>query len=381
MKVAIDATAVTQRPSGARTRMLNLYTRLNRDQGLDITTFIAAQSGLADAFQEAGHNVIELSSRAPVALRGSDCWNPVARRVHRLGGFDLFVAETLPMPAARGMSLCVTLHDLRFRNPNFSALFRRLYARLMLASNLKRADAIITVSTAMKKEIQAAWPRLPSEKVHVVHNGIPPIASLDPEEARKIRQRLNVKAPYMLCISHLEPRKNLDNLVHAFVKMKKEFLPDSDYQLVLGGAPQPGFSKAMLPFPGGKAGFDHEQWIWLLEPLGEEERAALLAGASLVVQPSLYEGFGLGVLEAMHLEIPVACSSIPAHEEVAGGGAFYFSPQSIEEMASVMAEAVENEAERSAKRREGLKSSARFSWDRSAERILDIWIDLHSGLQ
>ena len=114
-------------------------------------------------------------------------------------------------------------------------------------------------------------------------------------------------------------------------------------------------------------------------PVSEAQRAALLHRALLVVQPSRYEGFGMGVLEALALGIPVACSGIAAHREVAGECALYFPPDRPEIMAEMMEKGVRDESLRASLSAGGPGRAEAFSWDASARKLEGIWREAHSS--
>ncbi|MBU0753589.1 MAG: glycosyltransferase, partial [Planctomycetes bacterium] len=105
----------------------------------------------------------------------------------------------------------------------------------------------------------------------------------------------------------------------------------------------------------------------------EETRAALLCKAFAAVQPSLYEGFNLGLLEAMAAGLPLVCSRIPAHEEVGGDGVSYFAPDSADELAQALEEAVFDENRRRELSKKGQMRAERFSWQTSAAQLREIW--------
>ncbi|MFH1998284.1 MAG: glycosyltransferase family 1 protein [Planctomycetota bacterium] len=373
MRVAVDATAFSAQPSGARTRLINLYSRVACIPGMRLSFFLTPGIELDPVLRDAGVESLTMPWKFPAGFRSFSRSNPVAQRADRSGQFDLYAAETVPLPSMKATPMAATLHDLRFLHPRFTRLHRWFFARFLLGRNLLRARAIVTVSHTVKNEILSAFPRLGEERVHVIPNGIPPVLHLGPEETREIRKRLKVRPPYLLCISHLEPRKNIRNLINAFAAFKKTRPSEEAVSLVLGGAAQQGIKESQVMEWGSQSGLALNKDLHLPGPLSEQERSALLLGACLVVQPSFYEGFGLGVLEAMHLGIPVACSSIPAHREVAGEGAFYFPPRNGMEMARVFTDALSDDPRKAESIKKASEQAKTFSWDRSAKKLAEIW--------
>lgn len=340
MKAALDATHVTDQPSGARTRLVSLYTRVASLDGIDLKIFVHPASGLADPFRKAGAEVVEIDYRIPIWRRAFRSLNPLAGSVD----CGLFVQETLPVPSMKRTPLVVTIHDLRFL---------KRYLRPLVAANLSRAHTVVTVSEATKAELQAVCPQ---SRIEVVYNGVPPL----PEAGLKKGD------PCLLYLGHLEPRKNIENLVKAYTLCRKKVrgLP-----LVLAGKPQHGYSESTVRRWAEEEGIDYRG------PVSEAERGVLLGSARLVVQPSRYEGFGMGVLEGLALGLPVVCSDIAAHREVAGDCALYFPPDQPEIMAEMMVRAVLDESAPAG----GSVRAASFSWEASARKIADIWLEAHSS--
>jgi len=132
---------------------------------------------------------------------------------------------------------------------------------------------------------------------------------------------------------------------------------------------QPGFLRALAE----RAGLQDRRDLVVTGPVQERQRAALLLRALLAVQPSGYEGFGLGVLEALAQRIPTVCSDIPPHREIAGRGALYFDPPDDEQLARRLAQGAFDSSLRRQLQRQGLERARRFSWDRSASALVEIW--------
>ncbi len=147
--------------------------------------------------------------------------------------------------------------------------------------------------------------------------------------------------------------------------------------LVLAGAPNPGYDQILQRRYAGLEGRPDAPGLHLLGPVSEEARTALLKSALLVVQPAKYEGFGMGVLEAMTVGIPLACSKIPAHEEVAGiGAALFFSRDSVADAAKALTQGALDYRLRGELVMQGKARAAEFSWDAAAEHLKVIWNNL-----
>ena len=273
-----------------------------------------------------------------------------------------------PSPAAvpptdPGQRLVVTIHDLAFLvQPQLFPRGWRLMYRAAMARAVRSADAIVTVSQHTAEDLSRRT-RVDRRKVHV----IPLAASLPPSDADadSVLSRLKVPQPYVLFVGTLEPRKNLVRLVRAYRRMAARGAP---HALVLAGPmgwhPQPLLRAISDEGPGD---------VVLTGAVGQGDLDALYRGAAAFVYPSLYEGFGLPVLEAMSRGIPCVVSSSSSLPEVAGEAALPVDPRSVVGLAEAI-DRVTSERELAGRLREaGLARAARFSWDDTARRTLEVY--------
>lgn len=266
-------------------------------------------------------------------------------------------------PTARGQKLVVTVHDLAFeRFPNlFPRTWRVLY-RLGLRAAVRRADAILTPSRNTAEDL-LGHTRVDPQKLHVT-----PLAAALPAgtlDVGEVLTRLKIPAPYVLFAGTLEPRKNLVRLIRAYRRVAATGLP---HALVLAGSMgwhhDPLMREIALPGPGE---------VVLTGLLAEDDLDAVYRGADVFVYPSLYEGFGLPVVEAMVRGVPTVASDTSAVPEVAGDAAIGVNPRSVREIArgieSVLADV--ELAERLAAR--GRARAERFGWDETARLTLEVY--------
>lgn len=266
-------------------------------------------------------------------------------------------------PKAPGQRLVVTVHDLAFLH--YPRLFPRAWRsqyRLGLRAAVRRADAVLTPSRATAEDLVARTAVDPA-RVHVT-----PLAATLPEsdlEVDRVLHRLRIPAPYILSVGTLEPRKNLLRLVRAYRRIAATELP---HALVLAGPmgwhPEPLLRELALAGPGE---------IVLTGPLPAADLDALYRGASAFAYPSLVEGFGLPVLEAMARSIPTVASNTSSLPEVAGDAALLVDPRSVAELAAALERVLTDTdlAERLAAA--GRARAERFSWEETARRTLDVY--------
>jgi alpha-1,3-rhamnosyl/mannosyltransferase len=367
VRVALDATAVEARPSGARSRILSLYPLIARMSDMDLLVTVQSGSGLEEPFRESGAAVEVLRGPPPAWARmGRGLHGPAA--MARSRACRLFAAETLPLPRTGAMPVVATVHDLRFFEPGLASWMRRLFAETLLRKNLERAARIVTVSAVMKEALLRRCPRLDPERIHVVPNGPPPLASLEKKAQENILAGLEVTDPLMLTLGHIEPRKNLEVLLEAFLRYRSSKEGQKRVSLILAGYRGTRYARRLVQTWSNRPG------IRFLGQVTEEVRAALLGAARLAVQPSRYEGFGMGVLEAMAAGVPVACSKIPAHQEVLGETeGLLFPPDDAKALARTLARGLDDEGLRARLKEVGRDRAAAFSWAASAERLANIW--------
>jgi glycosyltransferase involved in cell wall biosynthesis len=234
----------------------------------------------------------------------------------------------------------LTVHDLALvRYPEAFPRWHRLYGQTALGWTLRAADAIVAVSEFTRAEI-VALAGVPAERIRVVQNGVDEIFASDGPAA---------EGDYVLAVATLEPRKNLGRAVEA-ARL-------AGIELRVVGA-------------RGWGGVDVPGWVG---EVTDAELAALYRGARCVVYPSLYEGFGLPVLESMACGTPVVTSRGTAMAEVAGGAAVLADPLDAGAIAAGIAEA---QARRDELVPLGFERARELTWARAADEIVALWKEL-----
>jgi glycosyltransferase involved in cell wall biosynthesis len=283
-----------------------------------------------------------------------------------LSGLEILHA---PLPAAipppgPDQRLVVTVHDLAFRpHPRlFPPRWLALY-RLGTRRAARRADAVIVPSESTARDL-VRYERADRSRIHVIPlAGTLGTTEADPEE---VLQRLRIPQPYLLFVGTLEPRKNLLRLVRAYRRMVTTAgLP---HALVLAGPlgwqAHPLLRELRMPGPGEVA---------LTGRLGPADLDALYRGADAFVYPSLYEGFGLPVLEAMVRGVPAVISSTSSLPEVAGDAAVQVDPRSVPAMAEALERLLRDPAEAARLGKAGAGRAEEFSWERTAEATVQAY--------
>ncbi|MEO8433068.1 MAG: glycosyltransferase family 1 protein [Acidobacteriota bacterium] len=283
---------------------------------------------------------------------------------------DLFHATHYVLPPLPTTRSVVTIHDIihvlypRFL-PNRAA---HLYARLMIRRALRRADRIITVSYNSRRDLTDYF-GIPGSRTEVIYNGVSAAFRPDIPEAerRRVAQKHGLTAPYLLFLGGEKPHKNVQNVVRAFAEARRHHpLP---HTLVLAGPMprNPGRIDALI------SALDLSDAIRRPGIVDEEDLPGLFAGAAAFLYPTLYEGFGLPVIEAMACGVPVLTSSTSALQEIAGGYAYLVDPMDVEAIAGGIVALSTDEKVRADYAELGKKRALDFSWDKAAERTLEVY--------
>jgi glycosyltransferase involved in cell wall biosynthesis len=272
-------------------------------------------------------------------------------------------------PAPGGAKLVVTVHDLAFEKfPDaFDAKWRWLY-RAGLAAAIARADALIVPSESTAADLRGRG--ADAEKIHVV-----PLAgsegSQDADPAEVVA-RLRVPVPFILNVGTIEPRKNLVRLVRAYRRViERTGLP---HALVLCGPNGWGEDDLLHELAAGGAGR-----IVRTGRLDPPDVDALYRSADAMAYPSLYEGFGLPVVEALSRGVPTLTSSASSMPEVAGDAALLVDPVDEKALATALERLLTDEVLAAKLREAGPVQAARFSWSRTARATLDVYESVMGG--
>ena len=276
-------------------------------------------------------------------------------------GARLFHAtEHLLMPL-HGVPTVLTVHDLIFwRFPQYHKRLNYWYLNLAMPLYARRADAIIAVSECSRRDLVAAY-GVPPEKVTVVYEAADPrFTPPSADEIARVRSQYGLPERFLLTVGTIEPRKNLSRLLSAFEIIARQGLVNA--WVVVG---RPGWLYDEF-FARLEASLLREKVI-LPGFVPDEDLPAVNAAATVAALPSLYEGVGLPVLEAMASGAPVVCSSTSSLPEFGGDAARYFDPTAVESMATVLAEVLSDDDLCQEMSRQGLQQATRFSWKRAAK--------------
>jgi glycosyltransferase involved in cell wall biosynthesis len=321
VKVGIDTSPLVQTRAGTARHVIGLLGELSGRPGLELVGLEAGGTGRL------------------ATVRRDALWYPF-RLGHASAHLDVLHCTTFRAPVAPRAPLVITVHDTAvLRHPEAFPRWHRVTGALALRGGVRAADAVVAVSAFTRDELVELLD-VPVERIRIVPNGIDAVFSPNGPAA---------EGDYVLAVGTLEPRKNLAAAIEA---------------ARLAGVE--------LRVAGAAGWGDIVAHGWVGEPT-DAGLAELMRGARCLVYPSLYEGFGLPVLEAMACGTPVVTSRGGATEEVAGGAAVLVDPESP---ASIVA-GIDEAARRRVELREiGLHRAAMFTWRRAADIVEALWREL-----
>jgi len=289
---------------------------------------------------------------------------------------DVFFTPAHVIPVGIRCPSVATVHDLGYEHfPEAHPCRQLAYLRWSTRHNARVARRVIADSQATADDLSAFYATDPA-KIAVVYPGADPDLRRvdDPAVIAATAAKYGIRLPYLLYLGTLQPRKNLVPLVEAFTASN---LHNQDYSLVLAG--RAGWLAEPLLAAVGRQPSAVGGRIQLPGYVDEVDKAALLSGATALVFPSLYEGFGFPVLEGMACGAPVVCANSSSLPEVAGDAALLVDPLDAAALAAALRRVVSDAALRDTLIAKGYANLARFRWEAAAAQMLAVLEAAGSG--
>jgi glycosyltransferase involved in cell wall biosynthesis len=376
MKVGIDIRNIGKKRTGDEAVFFNLVKNLAE---IDNTNEYFLFSDIADAtiLRNMVVEPLGIENKNNFKVICLECpnkfiWNAwTLPKYLRKNPVDIYHTQyILPFFISHKTKLITTIHDISFnffpQHINWKDLF---FLKMLIPRSLRKAAKIIAVSEFTKNEI-AKYYKVNPEKIEVVYNSIGDNflkKEYTAEELENVRKKYNLPEKFMLYIGTLQPRKNLTQLIEVHARIKDK-LPD--LKLVIAGKRDHNYDEKI---DGVISKHDLSRDTMFAGFVDESDKSILFYLSHFFVMPSLYEGFGIPVLEAMSQAVPVAASNIPSLKEVAGEAAAYFDPRDLANMEKILYNISIDENLRSKLINLGFARLKFFSWKKSAEKILTIY--------
>jgi glycosyltransferase involved in cell wall biosynthesis len=365
MRFAVDAHVIGRHLTGNEVYVRNLlagFAELDRE-----SDFIAYLSMPHTGPLVPDRFTTRLVSTNPFVRLG----HQLSRRVREDRPDLLHVQYTAPL--ACPVPVVVSVHDVSFlEHPEFFIWSRAFQLRRTVSRTIRSAARIITPSEFSRRTIVRAY-GLTGENIVVVPAAVSPLFRTIAREnaAAAVTTRFGIPGPYVLSVGDLQPRKNQIGLIQAFEDLIRS-QPRLPHRLVLVG--QDTWFGGRVRAAAERS--DVADRIHFTGFVNDEDLVQLYGGCDLFVFPSFYEGFGFPVLEAMACGRAVACSRCSAIPEVADAAAIFFDPHSVSDIARAMRDVLLDNELRSRMERLGQQNAARFSWERTARRTLEVYYDV-----
>lgn len=381
MKIGIDIRLIRKKQTGSEAVFFNLVKNLaemDSQNEYKLFTDITDEKileGIKSDLGIAGKNNFEIIS---LKTWNKFTWNFwTLPRYLRQNPVDIYLTQYItPFFVPRKIKIATIIHDISFnfypQLIKFSDLF---FLKILIPMSLKRADKIIAVSEFTKNEIIKFY-KIAPEKIAVVHNAVGDnflmqianyeSAQANVSELEEVRKKYNLPEKFILYLGTMQPRKNLPVLIEAFAKVREK---NKSVTLVLAGGKGHNYDQKIdetikenslennVIFPGF---------------IDEKDKPAVYKLAEIFCFPSLYEGFGIPVLEAMASGVSAIVSDIAPHKEIAKDSVLYFNPKSSDDLAEKLIQLLENEDLKNNLIRNGKERAQDFSWKKSTEKMLEV---------
>lgn len=362
--IGIDARKVQD--FGIGTYIRNLVTGLAAiDQENDYVLLTGAQG--KEVLADLPENFRVVVERSPVySMRELAV---LSWRLFRLD-LDLYHATHYVLPLVTPSRVVVTIHDIiHLLYPQF--LPNRLaftYAQRMMRRSLSRADRVIAVSENTRSDLMEYF-GVDGSTIEVIHNGVDEVfrRKLPEEELERWFRQLGIRPPYLLFVGNPKPHKNLDRVIQAYAQA----VGANDLKAPLVCVGDRTAAQFKLRQRAEQLGVGDR--VRLLGHVAQEALPALYQGAALFLYPTLYEGFGLPVVEAMASGAPVLTSNTSALKEIAGGAAHLVDPLDTERMARALSRLMADDDYRARLAEKGRARAATFRWALAAEKTLEVY--------
>jgi glycosyltransferase involved in cell wall biosynthesis len=276
---------------------------------------------------------------------------------------DHCVPQTSKVPLITSIMDVIPLSHPQFVKSSLQKFKARAFKHLA-----KRSTHLITISEFSAQEISREL-QVDRDRISVTPLGVHPsfFVRHDPEYALRVKEKYRLNRSYFISIGTLQPRKNIPRLIQAYKLLPKEI--KHEYQLLIVGRPREDMSELV-------AQIEHEQNegnVRWLNYLPDEELKSLLQSASAMVFPSLYEGFGLPIIEAFASAVPVITSSATSMPEVAQEAALLVDPYSVNSISTAMKELIDNPTQTQRRTEIGLQRAELFTWENTAKKTVEVY--------
>ncbi len=371
MNIGIDARGLDGNKSGIPIYIEEIVKRLNGLPNKDNKYFLYSSREIKLSFKPNDNIIIKDDKK-----RFGSFWVYLKLpKILKEDKIDVFWGTQHCLPKrnryTKGIKFVLTIHDLAIKKlKTVGSLKNTIIQKLFVKKSLKAADNIIAISNATKEDIIKLY-KIKEEKIRVVYNGTSLVDeyTLTKEQEAKIQEKFNIKeTSYIFFVSTIEPRKNIETLIRAYEYIRRK--ENIKLKLILAGGLGWKYGNILDIIQNSE---DREDII-MPGYITNEEKKYLYKHSLCFVYPSLYEGFGLPILEAMANKTLVVTSNVSSLPEVGGEAALYYdSVLNYGELGNKILEAIHlNDEEKSNRINKGLDQVKKFTWEKCAKETLEI---------
>lgn len=373
MKILVNATPMTGLLTGIARYLRNLYTTMDLMDLVEISyysgnTTVDSMPPLADSarWQKTINSMRKLPDSVVFGLRAASWlkYEYHLRRICRKLPFSIYHETAFTPAKMTALPTVYSVYDLSLRRYRDTHPKERVWLfDYFIKTRLGYANHILTISEFVRQEIIDEF-NVPPSMVTAVPLAPDPMFSPSGDDlVKKVNRKYNLPQSYLLFVSSLEPRKNIDLLIEAMT------IAHTDIPLVLVGWQGWGEKRWLEKIER----YNLKSRIYILGHVPDHDLKAIYAGAQALVYPSLYEGFGLPIIEAMACRCPVICSDAASMPEVAGDAAILIDPARSDELAQAIETLVHDTQIRDDLVKKGIQQAAGFTWNSTAGQTLEVF--------
>ncbi|MDO8241125.1 MAG: glycosyltransferase family 1 protein [Candidatus Moranbacteria bacterium] len=377
MKIAFDIRLIGRKQTGSEAVFFNLIKNLSTLDTKNEYLLLTDRNPNSDellATEIARLNLAENFKVISLCENGTNkfFWNAwILPKYLKANLVDILQVQYItPFFIPKNIKIVTIVHDVSFKVfPQMIKKSDLFFLDKLIPMSLKRADKIVGVSQFTISEIKKFY-QIPDEKLDWIHNAVADgfAENISAEQLEIVRQKYSLPQKFILYIGTLQPRKNLPALIEAFIKITTE--KRKDLKLVLAGGRGHNFDARIDEFIKN---YGLQDEVLLPGFIDEADKAAIFKLAHVFCFPSLYEGFGIPILEAMTLGVPTLASDIPPHLEITEDSALLFDVTNADDFSQKLTRIVSDDALRFDLTQKELLQSAKFSWRQTAEKMLEIY--------
>lgn len=371
MRILIDYSQVPLQKTGVGVYALNLITKIYEEDKKNIYYILVQDDDDSLCFIRGGYfKLIKVKSKIfrKILFRVilEQFYIPYLMLRYKI---DLLHSLHYSFPLISPGKRIVTVHDMSFfAYPETHVFIKRYYFRFFLFMASFFAEKIITVSKSTTNDFLGFFKNADKSRMHVVYHGKSELLRPDSDKGRikEIKSKFKINKAYLLFLGTIEPRKNIRSLIIAFSKFLQG---NKDYLLVIAG----------------KKGWYYRETFKLVEELNlgkdvvftgfinEKDKPFVIAGAKIFIYPSIYEGFGIPVLEALACGVPTITSNVSSLPEIAGNAALLVNPLDPDELYLKIKDLIDNDALYSELKEKSINQAKNFNWKNAALETISVY--------